>query len=396
MLQYAAFRRSQIQIPDGLFPAITAGRKTWIFSDGGPIVMPTWETRAPQRVLSWLLHGLLQPIPDNTLSVTVTTRLGCNLRCGYCFQNTKFTPGRVDRISNDWMSDEVIAATAAFVHHQRRHQARDDVSLLLFGGEPLIDPGHCYKVLDAIEHNEASIVTNGVYLSTVVAKELALRGVGVVQVTFDGARQDHNNVRIRANGGGTYDEIMLRLIKLDELDVFPERHLRINVTPSNLPRLYELVADLQANLNASRWTLYFSPVQDHDIGWTDVLTPRQSVDLSLAVLARQAAEAGFRVPLPGRAACGYCHESFGDGGIVVSPNGDLASCWETAGFKHMAVGNVWDGYKPRAGNEHLWVPCGYNSMNQRTGPPSPAGQFSEYDWSLFEGTVRAELYRNGT
>ncbi len=266
---------------------------------------------------------------------------------------------------------------------------------MLFGGEPLLDPARCYKLLDQVKAlGGASIVTNGVRLTPDVAQELTARKVRRVQITFDGAQEQHDQVRVRAaDGGPTYETILENLVSFDTLPVLPGRSLRVNVTQTNAPGLGLLVKDLAAHLDPARWMLYFALVSDNDIGWDDVL-PGGSASVSnmLVDLTCQAAEAGFIVPAPvsEETECGYCSKSFGKGGMVVNADGRLYSCWETAGYPEMAVGDVRGGYVLLEGNEHKWVQCGYKSQNQAT-RTGCGDNLAELNWTLRELLVRREL-----
>lgn len=387
MVQPTVLRRSLVRLRGESFPAITANGRTWLFMGAEPVPVPSALLRVP-RVLSWLLAEHLQSGEESVLSATVIPQMGCNLRCGYCFQNVRRIPV-VQRVEAAWMTDETIAVTAAFIERQRVAQGLDGVSLLVFGGEPLLNPDRPCALLRSIQHlKRAAMVTNGVFLTPEVAVRLAEAGLHHIQITFDGARADHDKVRISASGRGTYDVIVDNLAALDKLSVLPGRSLRVNVTHSNLAGLGSLIRDLADRLEAARWGLNLSLVDDNKIGWDDVLEPGQSVESAFIALLRLAAGLGFRVPTPGKASkgCQFCSEPFGAGGMVVNADGRLYSCWETAGFTHMAVGDVWDGYLPAQGNEARWVECGANSQNQGLASER-GGNWDELDWVLRELVV---------
>ncbi len=154
------------------------------------------------------------------------------------------------------------------------------------------------------------------------------------------------------------------------------------MTASNLAGLPDLLHDLAKKLTPKRWVIYFALVDDNAVGWKDSIAPDQTVGSALANLARLADELGFPPPYPGASECGFCSKSFGQGGMVVNADGKLSSCWDTAGFPDMVVGNVASGYKIE-GNEAKWVQCGYRSVNQ--GPlNSRGGDLEELAWTLRE------------
>ncbi len=390
----ARFRRSALQLNDQSFPVIMTGRKAWLFIGSEPIRLPTYLTKWP-GLLSWGLRNYLEPPPNTTLWATVIPQMGCNAACGYCFQNVSVTETSVERVDATWMTDKVMEATVVFIEKERLRKGLDGVHVGLFGGEPLLNPERCYKLLEMVEHRVgASIISNGIRLTPEIAQGLTERGVSSIQITFDGAREDHDQVRVlAANRDGTYDTILDNLVQIDALPVLPSRQLRVNVTQKNIGNLEALVRDLADKLEPSRWLLYFAVVDDIGAGWAGGLTPGRRLADTLIGLSRLAQDNGFKIapPSAGRE-CGFCSQSFGDGGMVVNADGQLSSCWETAGFPTMVVGNVWSGYKP-AGNEHKWVQCGYQSVNQGS-IQERAGDFEELDWALRELAVERALAKS--
>jgi uncharacterized protein len=274
-----------------------------------------------------------------------------------------------------------------FVEQQRQAGGFTHVGLVLFGGEPLLNPALCYEILESIEHmGHASIITNGIRLTPDVAWGLATRGVKSVQITFDGAQPDHDNARVlAANGGGTYHTIVENLAQLNDLAVFPDRQIRVNVTASNLARIPELLEDLASRLNPQRWSIGFALVNDNGIGWDNVLQAGTTADQALATCMRQAKQLGFTIPyLPQDVpACSFCTTPFGTGGIVVGPDGNLYSCLETVGFADMRVGSVYKGFMDPVEGADRWKRCGYKSCNQPQAKPA----LTEVDWTSYELAV---------
>lgn len=366
--------------------ALTNRFKAWVFAGSDIVAIPALLLLTP-RVLQWLLAEELAPDDtDPLMGATVIPQMGCNAACGYCIQNLRTTSAGVDRVPGYWMSDQMIHDTVAFIERQRQAQGKVGVVLNIFGGEPLLNVQRCYQLLETVKHlASASIITNGVLLTPEVATGLTERGVHNVQITFDGARKQHDTIRVlAANGGGTYDRIVSNLQQIDDLPVLPHRQLRVNVTRGNLAGLGELVDDLAEKLNPTNWTLYFALVDDNGIGWNDGLRPDESVGTRLALLARRAAERGFVTPLPssGTVHCSYCSRPFGDGGMVVNADGTLYSCWDTAGFSDMSVGDVYTGYISPRGTAHRWVQCGHRSTNHGSQEP-----IEELNWTLRELAV---------
>ncbi len=379
-------QRSIVALDKTDYAVLTQGRRSWLFAQR-LIPLPSALLRMP-IVLGWLLRDHLRLQPRTTLAATVIPQMGCNAACHYCIQNVTVSPTSVQRVKASWMNDAVMDATVKFIEQRRVTLGMKGIDLNIFGGEPLLSPERCYRLLERLAHlSSAVIVTNAVLLSVDVARGLTERGVRGIQITFDGARKDHDNIRVlAANDGPTYDTIVTNLAAIDALDVLPNRQLRVNVTATNLAGLSGLLYDLAAKLTPKRWVVYFAVVDDNDVGWQDSVAPDQTLGMALADLARLAARLGFALPYPdGVGECGFCSKSFGEGGMVVNADGKLSSCWDTAGFPGMVVGDVVTGYAAE-GNKNKWVQCGYRSVNQ--GPLNTrGGDLEELAWAIRELTV---------
>ena len=79
----------------------------------------------------------------------------------------------------------------------------------------------------------------------------------------------------------------------------------------------------------------------------------------------RALTAGFRVEPPVVAkSCSYCDTVGGRDGAVVSADGRLYSCWDSAGQAGFEVGDLDTGYAPDTEITDRWVSCGYQAEGQ--------------------------------
>ena len=142
----------------------------------------------------------------------------CNFACPYCYEHdvdshTRMTKEQVDLIFK--LNGEHIR------------------NISFFGGEPLLLSNKeliAYIVSKAPDAHY-SIITNGYYLEEYFDLFRNL-DFGVIQVTFDGQKEDHNKSRKLKNGKGTFDKIMqgVELYCRNGLAIT----IRMNVTPQNL------------------------------------------------------------------------------------------------------------------------------------------------------------------
>lgn len=345
------------------------GKRTWWFLGPGGVarlhgrhltadgaLLPGTERRLRE-------HGLFTAPPIRSYSLTVLTSTHCNLGCGYCFQNTaQDTAGgsRPPRIPRTRLTSGTITSALRFTEQRMAAAGLDRLRILLFGGEPLLNPRGCVELLERaanVARTSAWMISNATLLTPLLAQQLSGLGLDRVQVTFDGDRADHDRIRVgRADGGGTFDTIVRNIVRACE--VSPIRWtLRVNVSQETFRGIDALVGRLATELDPARCSLYFARVGDVGIGYANDLLHTGELAAGFARWQRRALDAGFTVARPASrrpcATCGY------DGryGAVVSADGTLSSCWETAGSSDWQVGTVTDGYLPGTVTRDRWIAC---------------------------------------
>ena len=344
---------------------VLRGRGGWWFLGAGGIARLSLEhvlrdgTVLPESERRLRELGLYTRRLPAAYALTVLTSTGCNLGCEYCFQNTGRDPDggtRPPRIAQARLASDTITAILQFTDRQMAMAGLDKLHLTLFGGEPLLNPRGCLELLDrAGGHGmtSASMISNLTLLTPPLAERLSDRGLTSVQITFDGDRGDHDQIRVRRSGDGTFDAIV-RNVRLAS-EITPLRWLlRVNVQAGNHLGIDALIDRLASALDPSRCTLYLAPVAVMGSGYPE--TGASAADYIR--WHRRAIKAGFSVPRPRAAApCQTCGDQGGRYGAVVSADGTLSSCWETAGRPDWKVGTARDGYLPGGIADDRWVTC---------------------------------------
>lgn len=312
-----------------------------------------------RAVLKLRADGLLTPKTNSSLPVTITPITACNLRCPYCFQNkVNVTSTRVVRaIDSQVMRPRTLDAVEKFIRDRMLLMERTRVELLLFGGEPLLRPDLCAEVVGRFSQEQVGpvgLVTNGALLSPWAVDVLADAAEWNVQISLDGAKEDHDLLRSRRNGG-TYEDIVDNLARAQG-ETRWDWHIRINCTSGNVVRIPFLLDDLASRIDVNQTNIDFSPVEDLGVGFsTSGFTERSLRQLTEAV--EYAHKIGFQLAAPSSSACGFC-ENGNEHGVVVGPDGSLFSCWDDVGYLDRAVGNVRDGYSIQPDSKK-WHKCGY-------------------------------------
>lgn len=310
-------------------------------------------------------EGAYRPRTPSSFSLTVLTSTACNLGCGYCFQNTgaDTTGGhRPLRIERRRLDSGTIDQILAFTAKRMELAGLDKLYLLLFGGEPLLNPSGCLELLErshSIGLTQGSMVTNGVLLKPKLAADLYAAGLRHIQITFDGSREDHDQIRVKRSGAGTFDTIVRNVARASEATEL-RWNLRVNVSHHNYQRIGELFTQLKDQLNPARFMVTFAWVGDAGFGYANDLAHAQDVSDGFVRWHVAALEAGFKIARPGmHMTCHICSEPGGRVGAVVNADGTLYSCWQSAGKAGWDVGTVDSGYVDLNEVADRWVTCGY-------------------------------------
>jgi uncharacterized protein len=345
------------------------GADTWWFLGPGGIARVQRDQLTPDGRMRAAAErhlrsaGLFDPPPYRAYSLTVLTSTDCNLGCGYCFQNTSQDPmhgTRPPRITHARLTPRTIQSVLAFAASRMTEARLERLHLMLFGGEPLLNPKGCRDLLAAAADyglSSAAMTTNGVLLTPALARQLGDLGLTSVQVTFDGDLADHDRIRVRRSGGGTFGAIVRNIA--DACEVTDMRwSLRVNVSHRNRAGIDDLLDRLAGTLDAPRCSIYFALVGDVGIGYANEVPRTGELAADFARWYGRALELGFRIPRPGaNQPCQACSYQDGRYGAVVNADGTLYSCWETTGQPGWEVGTVTDGYLSPARTRDRWISC---------------------------------------
>lgn len=323
---------------------------------------------APAAVGSLVEAEFFMSPPQDNYAVTVLTATACNLGCNYCFQNTalapvgSFAPPRIERAVLD---NQLVDASVAFIGRQVQRYDMSTVSLLLFGGEPLLNPAGCLRLLTRVgplNLVDAEIVTNGVLLTAPLTRSLVDAGLRRVQVTFDGDGESHDALRVTRNGRPTYRAILRNVAASSAESPGLSWNFRVNVSHHNVGALSRLLDDLAATVsNARQITLHLALIDDNGLGYENAVGYDRDLAETFVALHKQAIQAGMRVP-PSKplTACPYCSAVGGGRGAVINANGRLYSCWENAGRDGWDIGDVRHGYADQDVVHSRWVACDFD------------------------------------
>ncbi|MEO6445799.1 MAG: quinohemoprotein amine dehydrogenase maturation protein [Gemmatimonadaceae bacterium] len=175
-------------------------------------------------------------IPLTTLVLNVTSK--CNLSCKYCYEYGE------DRLSEPvnkprFMNEQTARDSVDFMFAEAGEQ--EHVHLTFFGGETLLN----FKVLQSAlayakeragalgKTVDASLTTNATLLRDEIIDWMVDNDIGVT-VSMDGAREQQDELRVFANGMGSYDIIAPKVKELLRRHRSRPIGARVTLTKNNL------------------------------------------------------------------------------------------------------------------------------------------------------------------
>lgn len=207
---------------------------------------------------------------DKYINIVILPVEMCNFTCPYCF---------VYNYKNKIMDNNIYESIKKYIRKRikscKKETGKITLKLAWFGGEPLLQKDKILSYMKEIkeEFDEqcniySSIITNGYYLSYQVFSELVKSGISQYQITFDGAKEDHDNLRKLHNGEGSFDKIIDNLkeiiLKVDKNMDFSFA-IRINFLKNTYEKIFQLIDDLILIIgDDKRFQIYCRPIYNFE------------------------------------------------------------------------------------------------------------------------------------
>jgi len=268
----------------------------------------------------------------NRLILTIALTKECNFACSYCYEHHR-VPSKI----NDKTEDDIIK----FIEW---HKAVNAVSVVWYGGEPLLEFDRMKSLQEKIEKTGkkygSSIVTNGYLLTPDIIDALDEMKISHMQITVDGSKGTHDRRRFLIGGGRTYDRIIENIDALMSSNWSGFLSVRVNVDASNdkdFAEVYRFIKDKYPDKYGKRISVYPGFVHDDvnpDIGCH---FNSEAKGRFLSELARDRGINALSV-FP-RMIMGGCTLTKRNA-YVVGPDGELYKCWHDVGEAKEVVGRV--------------------------------------------------------
>lgn len=266
---------------------------------------------------SVISHWQWKHAHSDEYAITINPTLDCNCRCWYCYE---------EHCKDMNMRQDTLDAIKHLVERKVREPQLRQLGLSFFGGEPLMKfheivlpiLNHAKSLCEKEQKNlSVRFTTNGVLLSEHIIQELSQFPHVFLQITLDGNKEAHDQVRHVASGKGTFDIIIDHIRKA--LKAGFELNVRFNYTQKNVDTFADVFQEFEELSADERYrTLFdFQPV------WQEREDNRTSK--RVAFLTSCFEGAGLRVAAEKSLHSDFCYADR-ENCIVVNYDGLLYKC----------------------------------------------------------------------
>ena len=299
-----------------------------------------------------IAHGSMDD-RDYIKAVCLNIIHGCNLRCKYCFADEGEYNGHKGVMSID-------TAKKAIEYVVKRSGPRRNIEIDLFGGEPTMIMDTIKEIIKFARENEAkwnknirfTMTTNATLLNDEMM-DFMDKEMGNIILSLDGRKSVNDNVRIKVDGSGSYDDILPNVKKMIERRTKGKTYyVRGTFTRANTD-FYE---DVKAMVDEGFREISIEPVVLEDghplaIREEDLGQIMENYDKLYEEMVRRKREGKdefnfyhFNVDLNG-GPCVYKRISGCGAGfeyVAITPQGEVYPCHQFVGREEYKLGSIYD------------------------------------------------------
>ena len=298
-----------------------------------------------------IAHGSMDD-RDYIKAVCLNIIHGCNLICKYCFADEGEYHGHKGVMDID-------TAKKAIDYVVKRSGPRRNIEIDLFGGEPTMIMDTIKEIIAyAREHEKEwkknirfTMTTNATLLNDEMM-EFMDKEMGNIILSLDGRKEVNDNVRIKVDGSGSYDDILPNIKKMiDKRTEGKMYFVRGTFTRANTD-FYE---DVKAMVNEGFREISIEPVvleNGHPLALReeDLPTIFDNYDKLYEEMRRRKVEGDefkfyhFNIDLQG-GPCVYKRISGCGAGfeyVAITPQGEVYPCHQFVGKEEYKLGSIWD------------------------------------------------------
>lgn len=309
-----------------------------------------------------IAHGSMED-RDYIKAVCLNIIHGCNLRCKYCFADEGEYNGHKGVMSLE-------TAKKAIDYVVKRSGPRRNIEIDLFGGEPTMIMDTVKEIIQYARENEKewkknirfTMTTNATLLNDDMM-DFMDKEMGNIILSLDGRKCVNDNVRIKVDGSGSYDDILPNIKKMIKKRTPGKMYyVRGTFTRANT----DFFEDVMAMVNEGFDEVSIEPVvleAEHPLALREEDLPEimKNYDKLYEDMARRKREKNgeynfyhFNVDLNG-GPCVYKRISGCGAGfeyVAITPQGDVYPCHQFVGKEEFKLGSIYDDtYNKELGKE---------------------------------------------
>lgn len=264
---------------------------------------------------------------------TITSR--CDLKCRYCFEN------HLKR--SDAKIEDIKLFAGLLEKSLEINRKITEVELTLFGGEPLLKVDSCCLLLSLVKgiclrrniSCKFAMVSNGIVIKKQKLNDLKKLGLVDIQVTFDGWKNSHDEIRKTGRMG--YEDLLNNVSWLGRSF---NLILKYNIRKQNTNDFANFIDDvkslelknvtikleaLQSTLTNNDDLFYFSPL-DQKLADTYFDLAKIVMAHDLKVDISSAIKPSCMVSMPNS--------------LMIEPDGDISACVSAYKIPNLCLGNI--------------------------------------------------------
>ncbi len=266
------------------------------------------------------------------LSITITTTLKCNARCSYCYEKG---------VKQCDIEESSIDKIVDFIN---KHNNLNEIHLIWFGGEPLMNMPFmdllCDRLIEEEIQYSSYIITNGSLLSKeIIQNKFKHWNIKDMQITLDGTKEVYETIKNYRNPveGEFYSIINNIRLAADE-GIFV--NIRLNIGKENKKSILDLLQELDTIFFTCNNVVFYPAFIT---GEKEKLSEEERVEfvkkmlLSMKNIKKLTTSTKF-YSLPRMHACmNEDPQSFS-----IDVNGNVYTCEHYVGKKGNRIGNIED------------------------------------------------------
>lgn len=178
---------------------------------------------------------------DGYTQLILSISYACNFRCKYCYYGDYYPESREHQgilMSWDVAKAAIDEYMRLLIKYQPYHFRRRGC-VVFYGGEPLLNfevLKHCVEYIETT-YSEWNILynltTNGALMNEEI-RNFFVQHDFVVNVSFDGPREEHDRLRVTATGKPTYDMVYTNIVEYSKILKRPVNCLTVFDPKTNL------------------------------------------------------------------------------------------------------------------------------------------------------------------